>query len=550
MAKATRFTQEMIEQYSKKGYWETITLSDLWNKNAREIPDKEAIVDSKNRLSWKQANVYLDRLALALLELGFKKDDLLVIQLPNSIELVLLRIACERAGLLHMPLLRTLRHKELEYILKFTEAPGIAIPWEFRGFNYYQMIQEIHSNTPSLKHIFIYGEPVPEGTLSLTKIYKTALENKYPAEYLESKKCSAFEFSLVSMTTGTTGFPKFVEQPICSRLYSGRALVKDMLIPDENNAVLSPAPGGPNHLAYFGIPYVGAKIVMMEHFEAEECLKLIEKERITTMGLVPAQLGMIIGHPALNKYNIRSLRYIMCVGDFLPYQLGLEAEAKLGCPIVQAYGATDFGNVTQQTPFASPQVRFLTVGKPIEGNEIRLIDDQGRDVKQGEVGEVVARGPATVSGFYKDPEATYKAWDKEGWFRLGDLGKFDEEGNLLLVGRKKDIIIRGGQNIYPAEIEDLLVTHPGVSNVAIVGMPDSIMGERACAYVQPKPGLPFTFEDMLSFLKEKKIAPYKLPERLEIVDKLPMVAEGQKVDKKVLRQDIFQKLEKEQRRKP
>ncbi len=157
----------------------------------------------------------------------------------------------------------------------------------------------------------------------------------------------------------------------------------------------------------------------------------------------------------------------------------------------------------------------------------------------------MANGPACAAGYFKDPEATWQAWTRDGWFKLGDLGKFDEEGNLAIVGRKKEIIIRGGQNIYPIEIESMLITHPKVSDVAIIGMPDPVMVERACAYVTLKSGQSFTFEELVSFLRDKNVASYKFPERLEIVDKFPMVAEGQKVDKKLLRQDITQKLKEE-----
>ena len=201
--------------------------------------------------------------------------------------------------------------------------------------------------------------------------------------------------------------------------------------------------------------------------------------------------------------------------------------------------------VTLMQHYTEPRdQRLLTVGRPSIANEVKIVDESGLEVRQGQVGEIMARGPMCGFGYYKDPEASMKVWTQDGWYHMGDLGKFDEKGNLILIGRAKDMIIRGGQNIYPLEIENLLLTHPKVLDVAIVGMPDPVMGEKACAYVVPKAGQEFKFDEMVSFLKEKKIANYKLPERLEIIGKLPAVA-GQKIDKKALQQAIAQKLKSE-----
>jgi non-ribosomal peptide synthetase component E (peptide arylation enzyme) len=223
----------------------------------------------------------------------------------------------------------------------------------------------------------------------------------------------------------------------------------------------------------------------------------------------------------------------------------MEVEEKLGCPIVQSYGAMDSGGMTLHSSRDNAEIRLFTIGKPAPGSEVRLVDDAGQDVPKWDAGEIQVRGPVLISGYYNDPEATWQVWTKDGWYQTGDLGNYDEHGNLLKVGRKKDIIIRGGQNIYPVEIENLLMNHPKVANVAVVKMPDPVMGERACAYLVPKKGQSFNFEEMISFLKEKNIAAYKWPERMEIVHALPMVAEGQKVDKKMLEKDIEEKLKVE-----
>jgi non-ribosomal peptide synthetase component E (peptide arylation enzyme) len=533
----------MIEEYKEKGYWVQTTLSDIWDSNGRECPDKEAIVDSKTRLTWGEANQWIDRLALGFLELGMNKDELIVIQLPNSVELCLLRVACERAGLFCLPVLRTWRQREMEYALKRVNAVGVVIPWTFREFDYFEMIQAIRPRLPKLRHIFTVDDRVPEGVISIKEMVKKPLEKKYPRGYLEGKKCKADEFSLIAPTSGTTGLPKFIESPISSRIYMGKVFIERFGLTDEDIiGVFCPAVGGPNHPTYFSAPIVSAKVVMLEHFSSEEAFKLIEKEKISFASVVPAQLSIMMRDPMHKEYDLRSLRLFNCSGAALAPQVGMEVEEKLGCPIVQTYGAMDSGGMTLHSFYDNAEVRLFTIGKPAGGNEVKLVDDAGKEAPKGNPGEILVRGPTLVSGYYDDPETTRQVWTRDGWYKTGDLGTFDESGNLVIVGRKKEIIIRGGQNIYPVEIENLLLAHPKVSNVAVVKMPDPVMGEKACAYVVSKQGQDFTFDDMVSFLKKNAVAAYKLPERLEIVGALPMVAEGQKVDKKVLEKDIGEKL--------
>jgi non-ribosomal peptide synthetase component E (peptide arylation enzyme) len=545
MARPTRYTPEMIAEYTAKGYWTSETMADLWDRNARDLPDKEAIVDSTKRLSWLQAKTWIDRIALNFLELGFKKDEMIVIQLPNCVELCLLRVACEKAGLLFMPVTRNLRHREMEHILAYTEATGIVIPWHFRDFDYWKMIQEIRPNLAKSMHIFVVGDEVPEEAISLNEMAQQSVEKKYANSHLEQTKCQANEFAMVLHTTGTTGFPKFVEFPICGRIYAGKVRCQNFKITGKDViATLAPAAAGPNAFSYLDAPRAGAKIVMLEHWDAEEALKLIEREKITIVPVVPALLDMILRNPNLGKYDLSSVRFINSTGAPLSYNLALQAEEKIGCPVTQEYGAVDAGGVTLPSLDDPKEVRPLNVGKPYPGNEVKLVNDSSIEIAQGEVGEIMVRGPTLDLAYYLDPESTWQAYTKDGWFNMGDLGKFDDKGNLMIVGRKKDMIIRGGQNVYPVEIENLLRTHQNVSDVAIVGMPDSIMGEKACAYIVPKSGHGFTFDEMITFLKEKNIAPYKLPERLEILDSLPLVS-GQKIDKKALQDDILQKLKKE-----
>lgn len=541
MARASRYTDELISEYTRKGYWTDKILSDFWDYNALHYPDKEAVVDSRSRFTWSQANQWINRAALGLISLGLNRDDMVALQLPNCVELLLLRVACEKAGLLCLPILPTYRQGDLERIIRLTEPKAFVIPWNFKKFDFYQMLKELKKTLGLPQHIIVTGEEVPEQAISLSQLARSPIENKVPVNYLNVTKIKSNEFSLVNMTSGSTGEPKFVEQPICSRLYVGKnfgPMQGDII------AMLSPAPGGPNLGAYFGAPQIVSKVVMLESFEPEMALQLMEREKVTYISIVPAQLSMMANLPNVEKYKL-NLRVILSTGAPLPYAVGLLGEEKLRAPVCQLYGSMDSGGVATTKPEDSQSVRLLTVGKPYAGNEVRLIDDEGKDVTHTGIGEVISRGPFAVSGYFKDSETTNKLWDKDGYFRLGDLGKFDEMGNLVLVGRKKDLIIRGGQNIFPAEVENYLLSNPRIASAAVVSMPDPVMGEKACAYLVLKRGQKMDFEEMVSFLKSKKIAAYKLPERLEVVDHFPMLAAGQKIDKRTLQKDLLEKLRSE-----
>lgn len=534
------------EDYIRKGFWSSTTLFDLWEKNARNLPQEEAVVDQKKRLTWLQANLWINRLALGLLELGFKKGEVLVIQLPNSVELCLLRVACEKAGILSLPVLRTMRQKEVEYILHSTKAAGIVIPWQYRGFDYFDMVQEIHPRLPALRTIMVSGDEAPARTISINKTVQQPKEKSYPPDYLRGKGFQAYEPSLLFLTSGSTGFPKFVQFASVSRLFHGIQLAEFLKLSNKDIlAALAPAAGGPNIPIYFSAPLTGSKIVLMEHYEPQAALHLIEEEKVTVPCAVPAQLAMMLDSARQRGYySYKSVRVWYCPASALSSSVAKEVEEKIGGIVINGYGAVDFGGSTMPTLDDPPEVRFLTVGRPIKGTEFKMVDDAGKEVATGQVGEIWGRSASCAWGYFQDPDSTKQAWTEDGWFKSGDLGKWDEKGNLIIAGRKKDMIMRGGQNIYPVEIETLIQGHPKVQEVAVVGMPDAVLGEKTCAYVVLKNGVTFTFEEMISFLKGKKIAAYKFPERLEIIAKLPMVSEGQKVDKKALRLDIVSKMTK------
>lgn len=547
MAKATRYTPRLIEKYCREGLWTTETLSDIWDRNAEIYPEEEALVDSRNRLTWAEVKRWTDRVALGLRAMGFVKDDAVVVQLPTCSELLLMLIACEKAGLLYVPVMCNLGQPELEYILGETQAKGIVIPLKFKDIEYVPMARGLLSGLPRLNHIFVWGEDHPEGTESLREMAERPMEEEYPADYLDGTKMSPFEVTFIRPTSGTTGLPKLVELPACCRNFQSRILVETLDMTHQDIvAAISPVAGGPNTPAYLGAPMAGSKIVLLERWNPEGALQLIERERVTLVAPVPTQLFQMIHHPNFSKYDLSSLRLVVGgSGQALTYKLGVEAEAKLGRPIVQIYGATEWGGTLSTSPFDSQEIRFSTVGKASDRGEVKIVDDEDREVPPGQSGELLVGGPASSSGYFGDPEATRQIWTEEGWLRTGDLARLDDAGNVVICGRKKDMIIRGGTNVYPAEIENLLGRHPSVADVALVAMPDLVMGEKICAYVSLRAGESLHFDEMVAYLEENQLTPFKIPERLEIMDRLPLGQSGEKTDKGALRRDIEAKLEAE-----
>ncbi len=549
--KPVRYEQKEIDKYLTQRYWDKTILPDYWDKNARDWPDKEALVDSAgSRLTWAQAKQRIDRIALALVkELKMNRDDRLMVQLPNCVEQVLVRLACEKAGILSIPELTTFRQTELRQIASQTQAVGVVIPKEYRKFDHYQMVKELQTGLPKLKHVIVAGEDVPEGCISLKGIMEHPYEQEYDLGELETRKLDAIEeVGFLVTTTGTTGLPKLIEHRIAAReIWTAKAHIRNWeLGPDDCVLAIAPLAGAAGGTpVYVTAPVAGAKVALEYLYREEGTLEFMEKERVTVIALVPTQLARLLQLP-VDKYDLSSLRIIKTAGGYLPPPLAKEAEEKFGCPILGTYGTQDTGSISGVPIIASEEQRYTTVGRLHPGIEVKILDDDGKEVKPGEVGTLWFKGPGNSIGYYRDLEKTMsEAFDKEGFATPGDLVTVTDDGYLKIMGRKKDIIIRGGQNIYPREIEDYLLAHRKVINVAVVPMPDPEMGERACAFVTVKEGEQFTLDEMVDYLKSKKIAMFKLPERLEVMDTLPLVGESGKIDKKAMAKLMADKLRAE-----
>lgn len=544
MGNVELYTQEMINAYVERGYWTRDLTVNFWEKNAVLYPDKEAISDSKFRMTWSEGLRTIDRLMTTFLSHGLKKDDVLLCQLYNSVLLTFVRLACEKAGIVIALIPTTFRESEVAGVLGHTQSKGAVFASRFREFDYMGMYSGLQQRYHHLKKLFVIGEEMSPETISLNDIMtaKSGAPDKEDAP--KRQGFGPFEYTEIVTTSGSTGIPKCVQFTACARLSTGRDYIKRFQLTDQDVIAIfsSSISGSAETLIHRCPPQLGARMVMLEHFTPEEACELIEKEGITVAGAVPTLVVRLMNFPGLGDFDLSSLRSILVSGGLLTYEQGREAESRLGCKVIQGYGGMDVGAVSVGDVTSSQEIRLKTLGRPLSGNEVMLVDPYtGDEVRSGEVGMVTLDGPHCFGGYYRDPVATGKL-RINGKFNMGDLGYFDDEGNIVLRGRVKEVIKRGGQSIYPKEVEELLVQHPSVSEVALVRMPDREMGEKACAFVVLKKGRTLTFEEMVFFFKARQVAPYKIPERLELAVQIPLVPGGNKVDKRQLEDLLKEKL--------
>lgn len=514
-----------------------MTAADFCDRNGREFGGREALVDRHRRLTWSQVQQLSDRLALGLIKLGLKRDAKILVQLPNCAELFLTRLACEKAGIRLVTVTPAFRLAELRPIVNFTRPEAAIIP-KVHGSNDYFDLFEAARAEDSCRAVVI-GDDVPSGALSFEEMLAgTPSANDF--KMIEERRYSVLDVCQIATTSGSTGIPKCVEVPLYTRLLTGWVHLQRFGVGREDRlaAATSIVTGTADALVYNGGCAAGAAVVLIDHFAPDKCLSLLAAERVSVIPLVPTMMARILALPDLSPYDLRALRIVVNHGATLPRAQGEEIERKLGCCIVQAYGSVDCGGISATRWDDSREVRLGTLGRPLDGNEIRIIDSDNREVPPGEAGKLLVRGLHSDARFLNNPVLGARR-RVNGYFDLEELGKKDQDGNIILMGREHDLIIRGGQNIFPADIEAVLSQYPKIVEVAVVGIPDAEMGERVCAFVVCAEGKPVELSEIKSFLEAKGLARFKWPERVEIVKSLPRVASGYKIDKKTLRKNFL-----------
>jgi non-ribosomal peptide synthetase component E (peptide arylation enzyme) len=511
-----------------------MTAADFCDRNAREFGAKEALIDRRRRLTWCEVKELSDALASNLLSLGLERHAKILVQLPNWVELFLIRLACEKAGLRLLTVTPTFRAAELAPIIRFTRPEAAIIPGVYRGFDYGELLQSVRN--PELKHLIVAGEAISLPALPFEKFLARSLTDHDIAARLEKRRYTILDVCQIATTSGSTGIPKCVEVPLYTRLLTGWIHAKRFAVrPDDTlGAVTSIVTGTADALVYNGGCAMGARIVLIDHFSSEELCEILQREGVTVIPLVPTMMSRILAMPGLSRYNLKALRTVVNHGSSLSFGQGVEFEEKLGCRIVQGYGCVDCGGISANFREDPLEVRLGTLGRPLDGNHVKVVNAQGEELPRGEMGRLLVRGLHADATYYNHPELNSSS-RQDGYFDLQELGRIDERGRVVLMAREKDVIIRGGQNIFPADIEAVLCQHPEIVETSVVGVDDAEMGERVCAFIVCRDRARITLAEVTAFLEDKGLARFKWPERIEILDSLPRVVSGHKIDKTKLK---------------
>ena len=523
------------------GYWRNETLAQYLDRWATARPDRLAVVDGAGRYTWGELARAVERVAYGLRAAGVEPGSAISCQLPNWNEFILVALAASRLGAILNPIPPIYRAHELRFILNLLESRVLVIPETFRAFGYVEMVAGFRPQVLRLEHVFVARGTPGHGMRSFAELTTTAWEARDGRRPLPGIDPNAV--TEVIFTSGTTGEPKGVMHTSNTALSIVYPLIERMAFAERDVILMSSTFG--HQTAYlYGLCLLlllGAKGVWLDIWNAEEAARLIEAEGGTfTMGATPF-LQDLTYSPAVEQRNISSLRVFTSAGAPIPRKLVEDARRRLDCTISAGGGMSENGLVTCNGLDDPEEKVFATDGAPLPGMELRVVDDAGQPVPPKTNGNLLVRGHAQFVGYLKRPELTTVSHTPDGWFMTGDRAILDPDGFVSISGRTKDIIIRGGENIPVVEIENLLFAHPKVANVAIVAMPDPRLGERACAFVIPKPGETLTQAEVVRYLETKEVARKKCPERLEIVGEFPMTASG-KIQKFRLREIVAAKL--------
>lgn len=538
--------EKISDSYAAKGYWNNIPLGEAFDRAAEVFTDREALVYGDERISFNQLKSGSDRIARYFLKLGLKPLDRVIVQLPNIPEFVYCYLAFLKIGVIPVMCLPPHRFTEIAHIAEKCEAKGYVIPDYYHKHNYLKLAGEVSKAVPSVKNIFVVGRECREGQFLINQFFndKTLCANNG----LEKYRPDPMEVAVFLLSGGTTGLPKIIPRTHNDYLYTARMTglpvglnmysVYLAIAPLAHNMTLA-CPG------LKGTLFNGGKVVLTATTDVENLCKLIEKEKISILPLVPALIITLLNYKERKNYDLSSLKIIISGGSKLNPEVAKRIKPELDCNLIQQFGMAE-GLLTMTNMNDPEEVVFNTVGRPVSpADEIKIVDDDEAEVTPGETGELLCRGPYTIRGYYQAADHNGKAFTTDGYYKTGDLVKLEPvSGCLIIEGRKKDLINRGGEKISAEEVENLILAHPKVDNAAVVAMPDPLLGERSCAYVTLKNNETLTLTELNMFMLEKKIAKFKLPERLEIIDQFPLTNVG-KIQKKELRLDIEKKIEEE-----
>lgn len=527
------FPPEFAARYRAKGYWEDRPLRDVFAEICSQYAQRVAIIDGERVFTYAELDARATNLALNLLDLGIKPLDRIVVLLPNVAEFVLLYFALQKIGCIPIMALPSHRYREVSQFVSLSKATACVTPTQIKDFDFTTLICRIQQESETL-HFGIVLDDAPAGFLSLRELIDRPATRSI--DELAQITIDPTDPALFLLSGGTTGIPKLIPRTHNDYLFNSKMAVSVCDVhPDDVLLLILPI-GHNLPLACPGLQGFllrGARVVLSTSVRTADVFALVERHHITHIHVVPALLIRWINDPIVEQYNVSSLRVIQSGGQRLQPNVRTHAERVLGCTVQENFGMAE-GLLMFVRLDDPPDVRLETVGRPIcPDDEVRIVDDEDREVAPGEVGELLARGPYTLRGYYGVPEYNARAFTSDGFYRSGDLMRQHPSGNYMVEGRRKDLINRGGEKISAEEIENLILSHPAVQNVACIPLPHPILGEHMCACVILQPGASLTFEELITFLAAEEIARHKLPERLEIMEQFPLSAFG-KVSKKDL----------------
>jgi 2,3-dihydroxybenzoate-AMP ligase len=546
----TPWPEELARRYRARGLWEGATIAGVLARTAARRPGHTALVHGGERISYAALERTANRLACGFLEAGVRPLDRVVVQLPNTPAFVTTYFALVRIGAIPVTALRAHRHSEVGHFLRASGATAYVIPDRLREFDYRAMARELAPGAPALRTVFVAGEP-GAGQRALGPLIDDGLGDAEVASRLAGVRPDPSEVATMLLSGGTTSLSKLIPRTHDDYVLNARlcgaaggfdaSTVHLVVLPLGHNYNLA-SPG------MLGAFYHGGTVVLAPSGDAEEVFRLVESERVTSIAAAVPLISAWLASPAADRRDLASLRVIQNGGARLAPELRARLRERFGCLPQEIYGTAE--GLINMTRLDDPDDLLLdSSGAPVsDDDEIMVVDEAGREVADGEAGELVTRGPYTIRGYYRADEKNREAFPADGWYRMGDIVR--RRGRYLWTeGRRKDMINRGGEKISCEEVEALIYEHPKVRVVTLVAMPDPLFGEKACAFVVPRPGETLSFDELVAFLRAQNIASFKLPERLELVDELPLSPVG-KILKRELRERITAKLADEAARGP
>src|SRR5215475_12091718 len=513
---------ELAQRWRAAGEWREESPFAILSAQASRTPTQVAFIEGQGRITYGELKDKVERCAQFLRSIGIERGDVVTIQLPNRIAFPIAFFALELIGAIANKVNPDFRIRELDYILRFSGSKGFICPTTFKGFDYVGLARQLCEAIPALTHVVLSGEPIKDEWNLERGIAETP-----PLAAAQRVRMRADEIFRMAFTSGTTGNPKCVLHSFNTTLPAVRQINRDMLVTEKDvQLVYLPVCLNWGYLCLLQAILSGSKAVLLERFSAKAALELIEREGVTYIATAPASIVAILNEPELSSHDVSSLRVVITGGASAAIETIRAYQARMPGHLIELYGMLETG-FHSYTRFSDDPAKVNgTIGRVVSSMGLKILDEAGSEVAPGEVGEIAALGPSVHLGYHANAAANAEAFTAEGWFRTGDLGRIvDEAGNVAIVGRRKEIINRGGKKFFPREVEELLYTHPKVMHAAMVGVADARLGERNCLIVIPKPGQVVTLAELVAHLKGQ-VADFKLPEEMHIVAELPFTATG------------------------